>query len=73
MYKRKPFQKVAMIIAIISYIAAAACGVAAGVLGGGLGDPVTGSFMASVVFFAGAGIVLHVIGSVNLPSFKVDP
>jgi hypothetical protein len=28
--------------------------------------------MASVVFFAGVGIVLHVISSTNLPSLKVE-
>lgn len=29
-------------------------------------DPIRASLMASVVFFAGAGIVLHVIGSARL-------
>ena len=35
------------------------------------GDPVVASLMASVVFFAGVGIVLQVIGSSNLPDLKI--
>jgi formate hydrogenlyase subunit 3/multisubunit Na+/H+ antiporter MnhD subunit len=44
---------------MISYLAAVGCGV------------VVGSLMASVVFFAGVGIVLQVIGSVDLPDLKI--
>ncbi|MES9965046.1 MAG: hypothetical protein ABW116_16080, partial [Candidatus Sedimenticola sp. 20ELBAFRAG] len=65
MSKRKPFQKVLLILAGLSYIAAVGCGIAAGFVGEGLGHPIAASFMASVVFFAGMGVVLHVIGVTN--------
>lgn len=35
-------------------------------------DPVVASLGATVVFFVGMGIVLHVIGKTNLPNLKVD-
>ena len=47
-----------MVIAVISYLAAIGCGVAAAYLGVASGDPIVASLMASVVFFAGAGVVL---------------
>lgn len=66
-------QKVSFFIAILSYVAAIGCLVAAvyysGVLGGD--HPVAASFGAAVVFFIGAGIVLHVIGRVDLPNLKI--
>ena len=61
-----------MVIAVISYLAAIGCGVAAAYLGAGSGDPIVASLMACVVFFAGAGVVLHVIGSANLPNLKIE-
>ena len=30
------------------------------------------SFMASVVFFIGVGVVLHMIGITNLPDLKIE-
>ncbi|MES9869516.1 MAG: hemerythrin family protein [Sedimenticola sp.] len=72
MSKRRPFQKVLLVIAAISYLSAMGCGIAASYLGGGLGDPITASFMASVVFFAGVGVVLHMIGITNLPNLKIE-
>jgi hypothetical protein len=71
MKQRSMIQKVLMVIAITSYIVAIGCGIAAGYLSDGSANPAVASMMASVVFFAGVGIVLHVIGSTNLPSFKV--
>ena len=71
MKQRSMIQKVLMAIAVISYIAAIGCGIAAGYLSDGTANPVVASMMASVVFFVGVGIVLHVIGSTNLPSLKV--
>lgn len=70
--KRKPFQKILMIIAVISYLAALGCGVTAFMLNNGTQDPIVASFMASVVFFIGVGIVLHVIGTVDLPDLKIE-
>jgi F0F1-type ATP synthase assembly protein I len=59
-------------IAVVSYIAAIACGVAAGYLSDGTANTVVASMMASVVFFAGTGIVLQVISSTNLSKLKVE-
>ena len=59
-------------IATISYIAAIICGIAAGYLSDGAANPVVASMMASVVFFAGVGIVLQVISSTSLPKLNVE-
>jgi hypothetical protein len=71
MKERKNIQKVLMGVAVISYIAAIACAMVAAYLSDGTANPEVASYMASVVFFAGTGIVLHVISSTNLPRFKV--
>ena len=72
MSKRSKVQKVIMGIATISYIAAIMCGIAAGYLSDGTANPLVASMMASVVFFAGAGIVLQVISSTSLPKLNVE-
>ena len=74
MSKRKPYQKVLLTIAAINYLAALGCGIAAALHEGTAaeGDPILASLMASVVFFAGVGIVVHVIASGNLPNLKVE-
>jgi len=59
-------------IAIISYLAAVACGVALVFFDAIMSDPIAASFMASIVFFIGVGVVLQVIGTVNLPDLRVD-
>ncbi len=68
-------QKVSFFVAIVSYIAAFSC-----ILGTiyyyteiGGENPIVASFAAAVVFFVGAGIVLHVIGRVDLPDLKIRP
>lgn len=70
-------QKVSFIVAIMSYIAAIGCVAGAIYYSGELGGdhPITASFMAAVVFFIGTGIVLHVIGRVDIPdlSMKFPP
>jgi hypothetical protein len=38
----------------------------------GRSHPVTASLGASVVFFVGAGVVLHVMGLADLPSLRFD-
>ena len=58
--------------ATLGGFAAIACAVLAAYLSDGTANPVVASMMASVVFFAGVGIVLQVIGSTNLPSLKVE-
>ncbi|MCU7802217.1 MAG: hemerythrin family protein [Candidatus Thiodiazotropha sp. (ex Lucinoma annulata)] len=72
MHKRRPIQKVLIVIAVISYLAAIACGVAAFYFGKGTFDPITASLMASVVFFVGVGVVLHVISNTDLPNLKIE-
>jgi hypothetical protein len=72
MKERNKIQKVLMGIAVISYLAAIACAIVAACLSDGTANPEVASFMASVVFFSGTGIVLHVISSTNLPSFKIE-
>lgn len=70
--QRRPFQKILMVIAFISYFSAIFCGGAAFYFGEGSQDPIAASLMASVVFFVGVGIVLQVIGSSNLPNLKFE-
>ena len=68
----RPIQKFLVAIAIISYLAAVACGVALVFFDAIMSDPIAASFMASIVFFIGVGVVLQVIGTVNLPDLRVD-
>jgi hypothetical protein len=35
-------------------------------------SPIFSSLAASVVFFGGCGVVLHVIGSADLPDLRID-
>ncbi len=72
MKKRRKIQKVLMGIAVVSYVASIGCAMLAAYLSDGTASTLVASMMASVVFFAGTGIVLHVISSTNLPSFKVE-
>ena len=72
MKKRRTFQKILMVIAMISYLAAVGCGIAVAYRGVDMGDVIGASLMASVVFFVGVGIVLQVIGSVDLPDLKIE-
>ena len=66
-------QKICLVIALLSYVAAVACIAAAiywhGQLGGN--SVIVASLGASVVFFVGVGIVLHVIGRANLPNLRI--
>jgi hypothetical protein len=69
--KRGHIQKLLLVIAVINYLAAVACGVAAGYPGTSFSDEVVASLMASVVFFAGVGIVLHVLANARLPDLRI--
>ncbi|WP_428603317.1 hemerythrin family protein [Sedimenticola sp.] len=66
-------QKASFFVAIISYLAGIGCVLATIYYSNELGGnhPVVASFGAAVVFFVGAGIVLHVIGRVDLPDLKI--
>lgn len=68
--KRGFIQKLLLAIAVISYLAAVACGVAAAYPDTGFSDEVVGSLMASVVFFVGVGIVLQVLANARLPDLR---
>lgn len=73
MKERRKIQKVLMGIAVISYVAAIACAMTAAILSDGTAaSPAVANMMTSVVVFAAAGIVLHVISSTNLPSLKIE-
>jgi hypothetical protein len=67
-------QKVALLFAWLGYAAATAALFGCGywTLNGDTSDPVFASLAASVVFFGGCGIVLHVIGSADLPDLRID-
>ena len=66
-------QKISFVLAILSYLTGVGCAIYA-VLHGAeeLGKPVYASLLASVVFFGGVGVVLHVIGKADLPSLKIE-
>ncbi len=73
MKERRKIQKVLMGIAVISYVAAIAWAMTAAFLSDGAAtSPAVVNMMTSVVVFAAAGIVLHVISSTNLPSLKIE-
>jgi uncharacterized membrane protein len=65
---KKPFgQRLAFVVAILCYLAALVCALAAVFYRGAQpSDPVQASLMAAVVFFIGCGVVLHVIGKARL-------
>ena len=69
MKKRKTLQRVSLIAGYACYAAAVLTLFAAGFRGltNGTDNPVFASLLASLVFFIGSGVVLHVIGAVNLP------
>ncbi len=74
MKKRGIGQKIAWISAIVFYFCGIVCVIAAFYYNRQLGsdNPIVASLMASVIFCIGGGIVLHVIGKVDLPDLKVQ-
>ena len=69
--QRKPIQRVLFFIATLSYLTAVICAAAAFYQPTGLDNPIAAALMASVVFFVGVGIVLHVIADTDLPNLKI--
>ena len=74
MTRRGTGQKAALLFAYLGYASALAA-----ILGTGYwaayestSDPIFASLAASAVFFGGCGIVLHVIGSVDLPDLRIN-
>ena len=39
----------------------------------GYGNPIAASLLGSLFFFIFMGVLLYIIGSCNIPSFKFDP
>lgn len=75
MTKRKSIlQKASLVSAVISFALALASGVMLYLRIESMGsdDTLSASFMASAFFFVCVGGVLTVIGTANIPSFKVD-
>jgi energy-converting hydrogenase Eha subunit H len=67
-------QKISLAFAVLCYVAAAGCAVGAALYDSGrANDPIQASLMASVIFFVGAGIVLHVIGTARLKGIVTLP
>jgi len=72
--KTSKAQKVSYYIALICYFLAFCCIGLTVYFSQNMGDydPVVASLGATVVFFVGVGVVLHVIGKVDLPNLKID-
>lgn len=66
-------QKISFGLALLSYLAAFLSSVSFFYFRGELGgdDPVVASLGSTIVFFIGVGIVLHVMGRVDLPSLSL--
>ena len=71
--RRGAGQKAALLFARLGFLVAVAAAVGAAVRAAtdGTADPIFASLLASVVFFGGAGIVLHVIGRADLPDLRI--
>lgn len=67
-------QRIAFVSALGFYAGALACLTALAIQLGPLGHqhPIIASLAASIVFFIGGGIVLHVIGRADLPDLHPD-
>ena len=65
-------QRIAFLSALGFYAGALACLIGLAVQLGPLGHehPIIASLVASIVFFIGGGIVLHVIGRADLPDLR---
>ena len=74
MTRRRIGQKAALLFAYLGYVSALAAMLGLGYWAANesTSDPIFASLAASVVFFGGCGIVLHVIGSVDLPDLRID-
>ena len=75
MTKRKgALQKVSLVSAVVSFVLALISGVMLYLRLESVGsdNPISASFMASTFFFICVGVVLTIIGKVDIPSFKID-
>lgn len=71
--KKSNLQKLSLFFAIASFIASISCVVYLVLKIDDLGweSPISASLLASTFFFVFVGLVLVVIGTSNIPSFKV--
>ena len=67
-------QKFSIVSAVVSFVLAFIAGVMLYFSLESLGSdhPISASLMASIFFFIGVGIVLTIIGNVDIPSFKFE-
>ena len=75
MPKRKGvLQKAAFVSAVISFILAVVSGITLAIRLQTVGsdNPISASLMAATFFFVCVGVVLYVMGTADLPSFKLD-
>ncbi|HHH38517.1 MAG TPA: hemerythrin family protein [Sedimenticola sp.] len=72
MAQRKTGQRISFAVGMLSYLAAAVTLAAFAYYYTHLGSahPLVASLAATVVFFIGAGVVLHVMGAVSLPDLR---
>jgi len=75
MTKRKSvLQKLSLVSAVVSFILALISGVVLYLRleSMGVDNPISASFLASTFFFICVGVVLSIIGTADVPSFKFD-
>ncbi len=73
MRKQGMGQKIVFVIAIFCYVMAVGCGATSFYLSmdAVTNDPVVAAFGASVVFFVGSGVVLHMMARTDLPDLRL--
>ena len=72
--KKGVLQKISIVSAVVSFVLALISGIMLYLRleSGGGNNPISASFMASMFFFICVGGVLTVIGTADIPSFKID-
>jgi len=72
--RKSVLQKISLVSAVVSFVLALASGVMLYLRLESVGsdNPISASFMASTFFFVCVGVVLTVIGTADVPSFKID-
>ncbi|WP_419617819.1 hemerythrin family protein [Thiolapillus sp.] len=73
MSKQNLTQKISVVFAFIFYIAAvvSVSAVAYFYIQHGGNHPAVAAWSAAIVFFVGGGVVLHVMGKVDIPDFRI--
>ena len=71
MAQQSTLQRIVFHLGMVSHLVGVGC-LAYALLDDTLSKAVYASFLASMVFFIGVGVVLNVIGATNLPSLKPE-